>query len=211
MALPKSFDEGLTLADKLAEFANLQPEGVAEFRTKNPHFVPSTVWEAMHADLTTEGFELVWQQMQKIVRTAWESGFSPDDCVELIVRGAQFATMQQNFKDQEELIELGVKLGLGEAEYYEHVRKQMLRKREIFGYQQAVMFLNVQPWRAAKCPGAMGQPCGKYFVKQAKRSIYCSEECFNANRSADKRRWWTDVGTKQRAQKLKAKTKRPKK
>ena len=201
MSLPKSFSEGLTLADKLAEYANLQPEGVAEFRTKNPHFVPSAVWETLHADLASDQFNLIWQDMQTVVRAAWESGFSPDNCVELIVRGAEAASMQQDFKDHEEL----VGMNLGEPEYYEHRRKQMLREREIFGYQQAVMFLHVQPWRAAKCPGAMGQPCGKYFVKQAKRSIYCSEKCFNANRSADKRRWWTDVGTKQRAQKLKTK------
>jgi hypothetical protein len=150
--------------------------------------------------------DLIWQKMQKIVKTAWETGFSPDDCIELIVKGAEQAERQTIFND----LESG-ELELGKAGIVDYVRKQGLRKRDVFGYQQAVMFLHVQPWRAAKCPGAMGQPCGKYFVKQAKRSVYCSEACFNANRSADKRKWWTDVGTKQRAQKAKAKRKRYKK
>jgi hypothetical protein len=206
MALPKSFDEGLTLADKLAEFANLRPEGVEDFRTKNPDFMPSRIWDWRQSDTTSPEPDLIWQKMQKTVRAAWETGFSPDDCIELIVKGAEQADRQAIFDD----LDSG-ELELGKAGIVDYVRKQGVRKREVFGYQQAVMFLHVQPWRAAKCPGAMGQPCGKYFVKAAKRSIYCSENCFNANRSADKRKWWTNVGTKQRAQKSKVKTKGHKK
>jgi hypothetical protein len=207
MALPKSFSEGLTLADKLAEFANLQPEGVAEFR-KNYDFAPSGWWDHRGITSDEDGVDFIWKDMQKKVRAAWETGFSPDDCLELIVAGAKRAELQDMIKADEEQLNVELK---DEADAAEWFRKRFHRRKpQVFEYQQALMFLHVQPWRAAKCPGAMDQPCGKFFVKQAKRSIYCSDRCFNANRSADKRKWWIDVGTKQRAQKMKAKKKRTK-
>jgi len=203
MALPKSFSEGLTLADKLAEFANLQPEGVEDFSKKNSDFMPSRFWSRRQSSVASPEPDLIWQQMQKIVRAAWETGFSPDDCVELIVQGAEQAERQTIFDDYQ-----SGEFGAEKAGILDYVRKQQRRKREIFGYQQAVMFLHVQPWRAAKCPGVIGQPCGKYFVKQAKRSTYCSDKCSSAQVSVDKRKWWVDVGTKRRAQKNKAKKKK---
>jgi hypothetical protein len=65
--------------------------------------------------------------MQKILKTAWETGFSPDDCIELIVKGAEQAERQTIFND----LESG-ELELGKAGIVDYVRKQGLRKSVTF-------------------------------------------------------------------------------
>lgn len=186
------FEDALHLAELLAEFANLKPEDADAFRHSHPDFAPDRCWDWQRWSDSTGTLEILWKGVQQKVRDAWQSGFSPDSCIELIVVGANQSEMQDDIQAHE----AAAKSDMGESEVAEFFRKHGERKRRIFEFQQAVMFLHVQSWRAARCER---EQCRKYFVKDQKGRRFCSNACFTENRLADKLRWWRDKGTTKRA------------
>lgn len=192
------FREALDLADALATFANLEPDGVPAFREKYPNFAPSGWWEHRELDSANE-VRYIWRGEQSRVKHAWQTGFRPDDCVELIVSGAQRADLQDDIAIHDAANELP----MDDAERAEFFQKHARRQRHIFDYQRAVMFLHVQVWRVAFCLG-----CSRPFVRSAKGSKYCSQKCFDANRSRSQLEYWRTTGTKLRAKKNKRKANR---
>ena len=86
----QSFKEALNLAQKLAEFANLTPEGVNDFRNDNPEFVPAGLWTTSSRVGDAPTITPRWQEDQQLLRKAWLNRFPPDDCIRLIVEWANF-------------------------------------------------------------------------------------------------------------------------
>lgn len=197
----------LDLAERLATFANLAPDDAAAFRKRHPHFAPDAWWDWRFLNAANETV-FVWTEEQKKVRAAWQTGFSPDDCIELIAAGAKRADWEDDIKAHQVAGEAGLLVEGAEAEGAEFFRKHEYRKRRIFDYQRAVMFLHIQAWRASRCER---EECRKYCVKDAKGRRYCSQTCFDINRVADKLKCWRDRGSKQRAAKNKAKKGRTRK
>jgi len=82
-----------------------------------------------------------------------------------------------------------------------------LRTREqVAPYQQAVMFLFANRWRAKFC-----LRCGDRFVANAPKSIYCSDACFQSARKDSKKAWWNENRSQWRNKRTKSmKSKRSK-
>lgn len=193
----------LDLAERLAAFANLTAADATAFRKRHPHFAPDAWWDNRILNAANE-VVFVWTEQQKKVRAAWQTGFWPDDCIALISAGAKAADWEDDIKAHKTAGEMG----LEDAEGAEFFHKHEQRKRRIFDYQRAVMFLHIQAWRASRCER---EECRKYCVKDAKGRRYCSKTCFDINRLADKLKCWRDRGSKQRAAKNKAKKGRSRK
>jgi hypothetical protein len=66
-------------------------------------------------------------------------------------------------------------------------------------YQQAVMYLVVNRWRAKFC-----LRCGNRFVASAPKSIYCSDACFQSARKDSKKAWWNEHGPQWRTKRTKS-------
>jgi hypothetical protein len=64
-------------------------------------------------------------------------------------------------------------------------------------YQQAVMFLFAEPWRARFCGE---QSCNKRFVAAEPKTKYCSEACAHSSRNRQKMTWWNAEGKERREQ-----------
>ncbi|MGA7221643.1 MAG: hypothetical protein WB621_20605 [Candidatus Acidiferrales bacterium] len=193
-----TFKEILNLAQKLAEFANLTPEGVNHFRNDNPDFAPAGWWNTTVRTGNNPTSVPRWQEDQEILRNAWRNGFAPDDCIRLIVEWANFYWGDESVQRTSEAL---LKMDATEIEAFV-AKPENFIKPKAFEAQQAVMFLHDQPWRASRCER---EQCRKYFIKDAKGRRFCSTACFSENRHAGKRRYWQDTGSKQRAKKRKAK------
>ena len=197
----------LDLAERLATFANLTPDDAPAFRKRYPQFAPDAWWDWRFLNAANE-MVFVWTEEREKVRAAWQTGFSPDDCIELIAAGAKRADWEDDIKAHQVAGEAGLLVEGAEAKGAEFFRKHEYRERRIFDYQRAAMFLHIQPWRASRCER---EECRKHFVKVAKGQRFCSKECFDTKRVADKLKWWRESGTKQRAVKNKAKKNRTRK
>ena len=160
-------DAALDLAERLAAFANLTPDDAPAFRKRYTHFAPDAWWDNQLLNAANE-IVFVWTEQQKKVRAAWQTGFSPDACIELIAAGAKHADWEDDIKAHQ----VAGGAGLEDAEGAEFFHKHEQRKRRISIYQRAVMFLHIQAWRASRCERKEGR---KYCVKDAKGRRYCSK------------------------------------
>jgi len=70
----------------------------------------------------------------------------------------------------------------------------------VAAYQQAVMFLTLNRWRAKFC-----LRCGSRFVAVSPKSIYCGDACFHVARKDSKKAWWTEHGPQWRNKRTKSK------
>jgi hypothetical protein len=183
------FREALQLADALAQFANLEAADAPAFRQKHPNFAPrwwaGDVIDVEHAGATTP----VWQREQARIRDLWRTGFAPVPIIQLIASSASLAEYPRDGGT--------LKLDdMDEATYEAEYRGQ----RRVYDYQVALMFLYTQPWRAGFCTG-----CSQPFVRATKTSRYCSQVCFDSNRSRSQLEYWRTKGVKLRAKRSKAK------
>jgi hypothetical protein len=185
----------LEQAAALAAFANLEPEDVAKFRHDRPNFVPHDFWSGSSMTGVSGVIQRTWQEDQKMVLAAWRNGFGPDEGVALIVRGSNYNFMSEGIQKTSELL---LRMDASEATEYLKDPTHFIHPK-VFDLQRAVMFLHVQSWRAAYCVR-----CGKHFVRAAKGSKFCSEKCFDANRSRSQLDYWRKRGTKLRAERNKA-------
>jgi hypothetical protein len=200
----QGFKAALNLAQKLAEFANLTPEGVNNFRNDNPDFVPAGWWTTSSRTGDSAISVPRWQEDQELLHDAWRNRFAPDDCIRLIVEWANFYWGDESVQRTSEALQ---KMDASEVAAFLSKPENLIRPKA-FEAQRAVMFLHDQPWRASRCERAQ---CRKYFVKDSKGRRFCSLACFTENRNADKRKYWDEKGSKQRAKKNKAKKNRTKK
>jgi hypothetical protein len=130
----------------LARFAELKPEEVEDFRhSVAPGFVPELWWDAKGQrapDLK------IWQEMQTLVQSTWDSGFPTDYTLSILLNHFSTAT---------------------------HSDESFLAFTEIFRslpYQQATMFMFNQSWRARRC-----NHCHRRFVAKKPNDQYCGDAC----------------------------------
>jgi hypothetical protein len=184
----------LGAARVLAEFANLEPDGIGRFRADHPDFVPQAWWD--YRPTTPSGApspKMQWQINQKFLRDAWlfefdmelgpyvhllTSVFDPNDpeppLFERRHRPAFVAGLDIGYESQDEL-----------------------------PYYRAVKWLGGQGWRAKTC-----RFCGKRLIAESSNTKFCSfgvtvgEEfniatrglqmsCFWAHRKKEKAKNWS--------------------
>jgi hypothetical protein len=185
------FREALAVADALAEFANLQPADAPAFRLKHLNFAPK--WWA--GELIDGAVTPIWQREQARIRDLWRNGFAPLSVIQLIASSASLAEYPRDSG--------ALKLDdMDEAAYDAEYRGE----RRVYDYQVTLMFLYMQPWRAAFCLG-----CSQPFVRATKTSRYCSQACFDSNRSRSQLEYWRTKGVKLRAKRSNAKKNRTRK
>jgi hypothetical protein len=166
-------------AEFLAGFANLNPDGVEDFRKDYPDFFPDTFWpegrKGYSALALKEGLAgRDWLTYQTHLRQAWSKTetFPLPLTIELVrpTGTGQF-----------------IQLGMDEA----------------YPYQRAVMYLYAQSWRAKIC-----EECGNRFVADHAKRRYCSVErilpdgrrmkCSQIKINQAKSAWWNRKGKKRR-------------
>jgi hypothetical protein len=191
----RDFNEALILADALAAFANLEPNCEQRFRQLHPNFAPDTFWTSTFERGVSGVIQRSWQEDQKLVRDAWRGGFGPDECVALVVRASNMNFMSEGIQRASELLN---SMDASEVKKYMESPAHFIQPK-VFDLQRSVMFLHVQSWRAAYCVR-----CAKHFVRSAKGSKFCSQKCFDVNRSRTQLDYWRNRGTKLRAKRNKA-------
>jgi hypothetical protein len=145
-------------AQTLALFSNLTED--AEYFSRNySDFVPFTWWTpAANVKL---GKYLSWTPERDRLREAWEAGFPAGKTLELATSPLFLMARQA---DAEELENTPPK---------------------IWPYQEAVLFLHANPWRAKFCNN-----CGRRYVKEKPPQKFCSERCTREARKKGKRKLW---------------------
>jgi hypothetical protein len=134
----------LDAADALATFADLEPDGVDNFRRRYPEFVPQLWWTGLS---WTEGAGVhhPWIRERDRLRKAWAAGFPTDSTLELATTNLFLMAHAMTSDTIEET------------------------PQKVWDYQRAVMFLANESWRAKIC-----EECGKPFVADHASRKYCS-------------------------------------
>ena len=152
----------LDAADSLADFANLKPDDLADFRQRYPNFAPDSWpggWWNSRVVAEQGGLEFRWQEMQRQLHKLWLQRFSPDLCVELMIVGTEWARMSAKYNAQQQA---GEEQELRAGSGFDASPK-------VWDFQRAIMFLYVQPWRARIC-----EMCGKMYVANHGKRKYCT-------------------------------------
>jgi hypothetical protein len=179
----------------LAEFANLSEEGVAAFRQKRSEFVPQAWWD-YQSDIAANAGKKHWQLIQSWLRDAWEQW--GDFYLDLSL--PDLLPLLTSIFDPKNLSRLSTARTLRPAcsdpmDLREWSETGVLEDG-MYPYQQAVLFLNKEPWRAKTCGR---KECGKFFVANSPRQEYCGVDCSGIVHRATKRQTWADHGRKYRA------------
>lgn len=143
-------------ADALAEFSNLEPDGVPRFQQKHPDFVPQAWWnyQAKNSE------EKQWQMTQLFLRESWQKGFT----------GGMFSVMRLVLSvfSPDDLLDsmFGFKLDRPAFANISEVPDSHTP------FQRAALFLFENSWRARFCP-----VCKKRFVAAEAKTKFCSQQC----------------------------------
>lgn len=172
-----SMEDVLIDAQVLAEFSNLNPAdndplsptNASHFRHNHPRFVPD-YWWANHREGKSSEPRHFWNTAQLTVQDAWKEKFSLEKCVWLISYGHSVVPA-----------------------------RPLPDFQSVWSYQQAVMFLGTNRWRAKFC-----LRCGSRFVATTPKSLYCSDACFQSSRKDSKKAWWTQHGPQWRNERTKS-------
>jgi hypothetical protein len=172
----------------LAKFANLEPDGVENFRKAHPDFVPQAWWDYRPTAMNgTPLPEMQWQINQKVLRDAWlfEFNLGQYDYVRLLTSVFDpNETYPPLFERRYRPISLTA-WDLGDQLQYEPP------------YYLAVKWLGGQGWRAKTC-----WFCEKRFVAEHSKTKFCSygepgddnwaPNCFQAHRRKYQQEYWDE-------------------
>ena len=202
----KKTDENLDCADALAEFSNLEPESADAFRKKRPGFVPDFWWKEAVTSLTGREAGKIWRACQANLRVAWKSEFPLTSCIKLINAGIRFDPPVEGVDYH---AANAVAIPREQAAGYQvqiNVESDLwLAGTRVWPYQQAVMYLSANPWRALFC-----SLCGNRFVADKPSRKFCSEDCTKKARKSSKLAWWNEHGQNWREGKAKKKPRKRK-
>jgi len=165
--------EDKRLLKALEQFARCDAQSIAAWRRDWPEFFPHNFWKRgikqvpEGVSMSGPGPELplvpLWRGWQDVLVQAWRLRFPLRDLVRLLVS----PVVQE----------------AGDA----------LSSMSEWPYQQAVLLLTREPWRARHC-----LLCGRPFAAEKGASKFCSSQCFAESRLNTKRRWWADQGSERR-------------
>jgi hypothetical protein len=175
-------NEILNAADWLADFSNLDPAGVEDFRKTRAGFVPDFWWTESVSGLTGATVK-IWQACQAHLQEAWKSGpgkraFSLTACIRLISAGVRpdLPVEGRDYHVEPPLVYAANAVGIPREQatiYHINLESDLwLAGTRVWPYQQAVMFLGTNPWRALFCG-----LCGKRFVADKPGRRFCSGDC----------------------------------
>jgi hypothetical protein len=194
-------NEILNAADWLADFSNLEPAGVEDFQKKHAGFVPEFWWTESVSGLTGATVK-IWQVSQAYLQEAWKSGpgkraFPLTACIRLISAGVlrELPTEGRDYHAEQR-----------EQSAIYHINREsdlLQAGTRVWPYQQAVMFLGTNPWRALFCG-----LCGKRFAADKPGRRFCSEDCTREARKRGQLAWWSTNGNDWRNGKTKQKESR---
>jgi len=161
-------------AQALAEFANLEQQELARFRRNESDFVPQSWWDYRPTDSDGKPSDRKqWQINQGMLREAWQKQF----------RIGQFELMGLLTSVFDSNCLTDVMLSSPSRPTFA-TRNEM--PEEMYPYQQAVMFLVEQNWRAMLC-----KRCKAPFAATHNQAKYCSraneegQTCASIIRSKD--------------------------
>lgn len=140
----------LGYAQTLAAFAGLEPGDVSEFRKTNKGFVPPVWWE-----YRVGAGQLLWRLNQEFLREAWEKQF----------KIGQFEVMRLLLSVFDPTWTLDVQLRTKERPAFATLSDM---PEEFYPYQQAILFLMEDKWRAQIC-----KRCKTRFIAGHNRRAYC--------------------------------------
>lgn len=176
----EALEQDLIGAGALAEFANLQPTGVASFRARYPDFAPAEWWDYFYMmdgmrvlraedviklspndpNLTRNIENKVvrqWQHTQQEIRRAWKAEFKFKNASEIS------GLLKSVFcVDRPGLLWNSSQVMLPNGTIFELNSK-------LYQFHKAVLYLHQHPWRAKVC-----QQCRKRFVADHASRKYCS-------------------------------------
>jgi hypothetical protein len=179
-------------AQVLARFSNLEADDVEYFRNNFAGFVPSMWWQTSVGSAT----DPIWKHNRENARRAWKEGFPPELCIRLIASGTLPDTAALSAHDF--MADNVVHIPLSAAAAYRIDPDLYNQEAQVWPYQMAVMYLAVNPWRAATCA------CGNRFVADKPSRRFCSDKCFQDSRKRSRMAWWTEKGSKARRKTAKA-------
>lgn len=140
----------LGYAQTLAAFAGLEPGDVNEFRKTHKRFVPPVWW-----DYRVSAGALLWRLNQEFLREAWEKRFNI----------GQFELMRLLTSVFDPTNTLAVMFKTKERPAFATILDM---PEEFYAYQQTVLFLMEDKWRAQIC-----ERCKTRFIARHNRREYC--------------------------------------
>jgi hypothetical protein len=186
--------ETLRNAQILAEFSNLEPDGVEYFRHNYPDFAPSRWW-----DYQSDLGKPQWQVSQERLRKRWQGQFADNLLDRVILTFSVFDPWDLIMHDTDFI-----------PEFYHFdpdaskpslIPLEDVNSKHYYPYHRAVFFLFEHPWRARFCV-----ECNKRFVATGSQNIYCGEACSHVWHNRQKLKWYYKDGKRQRAAKQKKRT-----
>jgi hypothetical protein len=146
----KEREDVLGYAQALAAFAGLEPDDVNEFQKAHKGFVPPVWW-----GYRVRSGELLWRLNQQFLREAWEERFNI----------GQFELMRLLTSVFDPTWTSDVIFRTKERPAFATILDM---PEEFYPYQQAVLFLMEDKWRAQIC-----ERCKARFIARHNRREYC--------------------------------------
>src|SRR5258708_22541585 len=143
-------ESALGYAQALAAFAGLELGDVSEFRKAHKGFVPPVWWE-----YRVDAGELLWRLNQDFLRDAWETRFNI----------GQFELMRLLLSVFDPTSTISVMFRTKERPAFATILDM---PEEFYPYQQAVLLLMEDKWRAQIC-----KRCKTRFIAGHNRREYC--------------------------------------
>jgi len=147
----------LRQAEALAAFAGLEAGDVNDFRESHKRFVPPVWWE-----YRIGGGQLLWRLNQEFLQEAWEKRFNI----------GQFELMRILLSVFDPTGTVDVILETKERPAYATLPDM---PEDFYPYQQAVLFLMEDKWRAQIC-----KRCKTRFIARHNSREYCYSVCKGA-------------------------------
>jgi len=139
-------------ARALAEFLDLEPFGLPQFRLKHPDFFPPLAWQASYFEPESEsGRSADWLRRRNQLRDVWTKGFPEEQVLEVISSSHLFLEF---------------------ASAHEAETSPASTNTSLDTYRKAILFLYGESWRAKICAH-----CGRHFIADHSQSKCCSVLC----------------------------------
>jgi hypothetical protein len=229
--------DNLRDAQALAEFSNLEPQGVEYFRNNYPEFVPQGWWDyqsgqsvskplsginqygkkVMGADKTGEK---QWQLTQSILQHSWKHQFKDEDGVYSLV-ALITSVFDPNYLLAEELRSQKLPEGYTAQSTPESYTITNAESNIRIILPPRPAFENLYGRNVGSTPfhravvylfqnswrARFCAECNKRFVAAEPKNKFCSETCSNKNRLRQKREWFRKNGKQWRRKVKRAKAK----
>jgi hypothetical protein len=177
----------------LAQFANLKPEEVDDFRklSAEEDFAPDTWWSGTGFSMRDNRTIEIWQAEQKRLRDAWAAKPKPfprEAWLELIISSAKYSEREEWLRNYSEKM-----LQMNNEDAFRFSAQQMptMPPVRVYSYYQAIVFVSHTPWCAKVCKR---KECQKYFIADMNRKEFCSFDCLVYQRNLTKLASWNKPG-----------------